>query len=85
MLTLDVNKGTLRVKTDDVDHGIMCDEVHSGADGLRWCVSCFHATDEVSIEHDHADFATSASRSSAMGVTDVDISELKRQASPAYE
>eukprot|EP01043_Picozoa_sp_COSAG02_P054414 COSAG02_NODE_6158_length_3757_cov_2.795790_3_plen_64_part_00 len=49
-LTLDVDKGILRVKTDDVDHGVMCSGVFHRAVGLRWCVSCYHAEDEVRIE-----------------------------------
>ena len=50
-LTLDVDEGDLWVKTDDVDHGIMCSGVFHGAVGLRWCVCCYHAEDEVMIEN----------------------------------
>ncbi len=50
-LTVDVDEGTLRVKTDDVDNGLMCSRVFHKAVGLRWCVSCYHAEDEVRIEH----------------------------------
>lgn len=91
-LTLDADAETLSVKTDDVDHGIMVAGVYGGKGGLRWCVSCYHVEDEVTIERVAVDLAMStadaesagrASRVSTSQYTHYDT--LERQASPAFE